>query len=70
MGCVESKSRSLGQMLEIPCVRSRGHSFSQIIIKLGQNFCLDKIKYKYENGSRQVKDQVNRSDLRKTRFLV
>ena len=41
MGHVGSKTRSLGQMLEKPCVRSRGHIFSLIIMKLGQNVCLD-----------------------------
>ena len=41
MGYVGSKARSLGQMLGKPCVRSRGHIFCQIIMKLGQNFCLD-----------------------------
>ena len=44
MGHVESKTRSLDQILEKkPCVRSRGHIFSPIIMKLGQNVCLDKI---------------------------
>ena len=38
---VGSKTRSLGQNLEKPCVRSRGHLFSPIIMKLGQNDCLD-----------------------------
>ena len=31
------KTRSLGQILEKPCVCSRGHIFSPIIIKLDQN---------------------------------
>ena len=35
MGHVRSKTRSLGQILEKPCVRSRGHIFSPIIMKLG-----------------------------------
>ena len=34
MGHVGSKNRSLGQVLEKPCVRSRGHGFSPIILKL------------------------------------
>ena len=38
---VGSKKRSLGQILEKPCVRSRGHISSLIIMKLGQNVCLD-----------------------------
>ena len=38
------KTKSLGQMLEKPCVRSRrGHIFSQIIMKLDQHVCLDEI---------------------------
>ena len=43
LGHVGSKTRSLGQILEKPCVRSRGHIFSPILMKLGQNVCLDKI---------------------------
>ena len=39
---VGSKTRSLGQMLEKPCTHSRGQIFSQIIMKLGQNFRLMK----------------------------
>ena len=34
-----SKTRSLGQILEKPCVRSRGNIYSLIITKLGQNVC-------------------------------
>ena len=47
---VRSKTRSLGQTLKKPCVRSRGHIFSPIIMKLGQNVCLDKILDELENG--------------------
>ena len=36
MSHVGSKTRSRGQILEKPCVRSRGHIFSPIITKLGQ----------------------------------
>ena len=39
----------------LPCVRSRGHTFSTIIMKLCQNVCLDKISVKLENGSCRVK---------------
>ena len=45
------KSRQLGQILEKPCVRSRGHIFSQIIMKLCQNVCRDEISDKFENRS-------------------
>ena len=55
MGHVGSKTRSLGQILEKPCLRSRGHIFSPIIMKLGQNDFLDKISEELENGSCQVK---------------
>ena len=34
MGQVRLKTRSVGQILEKPCVHSRGHIFSQIIVKL------------------------------------
>ena len=43
MGQVGSKSRSLGQILEKPCEHSRGHIFSSIFIKLGQDTYLDDI---------------------------
>ena len=49
MGHVGSKTRSLGQILEKPCVRCRGHIFSLIIMKLGQNVSLDEISDKFEN---------------------
>ena len=52
---VGSKNRSLGQILEKPCVRSRGHIVSPIIMKLGQNVCLDEISDKFEKGSCWVK---------------
>ena len=42
MGHVGSKTRSLGQMLEKHCVRSRGYILCPIIMKLGQNVCFDK----------------------------
>ena len=51
MGHVGSKTRSLGQILEKPCVCSRGHIFSLIIMKLGQNVCLDEILYEFENSN-------------------
>ena len=47
MGHVESRTKSVGQMLEKPCVRSKGHIFSQVIMKIGQNVCLDEISNKY-----------------------
>ena len=48
--------RSLGQMLEKPCVRSRGHIFGPIVMKHDQKFCLDEISDKHENGSCRVKN--------------
>ena len=39
----------------LACVRSRGHIFSQIIMKLSQNICLDEISDEFENGSCWVK---------------
>ena len=51
-----SKTRSLGQILEKPCVRSRGNIFRPIIMKLGQDVCVNEISHKLENGSCQVKN--------------
>ena len=45
MGQVGSKTRSLGQILEKPCIHSRYHIFGLVIIKLGQNVCLDEISH-------------------------
>ena len=51
MGHVGSKTRSLGQILEKPCVCSRDLIFGLILMKLGQSFCLHEILYMFENGS-------------------
>ena len=40
----------------LPCVRSRGHSFGRILMKVGQDVCLDEISYEFENGSCGVKN--------------
>ena len=45
---VRLKTRSLGQILEKPCVRSRGHIFSPTFLNFGQNVCLDKISDGFE----------------------
>ena len=50
------KTRSLGQILEKPCVRSRGHILSRILMEVGQDVCLDDILDEFENGSRGVKN--------------
>ena len=49
----------------LPNVRSRGHIFSPLIMKLGQNVCLDEISYEFEIGSCWVKNRVTRSILEK-----
>ena len=54
MGHVGSKTRSLGQVLEKPCICSRGHIFSLIVMKLFQNVYLDEISDKFENASCRV----------------
>ena len=51
MGHDGSKTGSLGQIIEKPCVHSRGHIFSPILMKLDQNFCLDKISDEFKIGS-------------------
>ena len=40
----------------LPCVRSRGHSFGRILMKVGQDVCLDEISNEFENGSCGVKN--------------
>ena len=42
-GYVGSNTRSLGEILEKPCVHSRGLIFSPILMNFGQNVCLDGI---------------------------
>ena len=37
LGHVRSKTRSLGQILEKPCVHSRVHNFVSNVMKLSQN---------------------------------
>ena len=56
MGHVGSKTRSLGQMLEKPCLCSTGYIFRLIIMKLDKKVCLDKISNEFENGSCWVKN--------------
>ena len=56
MGHVGSKTRSQEQDLEKTCVCPRGHMFSPIIMKLGQNVCLDEILDEFENESCHVKN--------------
>ena len=56
MGHVGSKSRSLGQILEKPCVCCRGHISSPILLKLGKNVCPDDILDQFENVSCWLKN--------------
>ena len=56
MGHVRLKTRSPGQILEKPCVHSRGHIISPIIMKPGQNDFLDEILVEFENGSCWLKN--------------
>ena len=48
--------RALSVVNFLPCVRSRGHIFSPILMKLGQNVCLNKISDEFEIGSCGVKN--------------
>ena len=56
MDYVGLKTRSLGQNLEKVCVHSRGHIFSLIIMKPGQNVCLNQVLDESENRSCRVKN--------------
>jgi hypothetical protein len=55
LGHVGSKSRSLGQIIEKPCLHSRGHNIDSIFIKLAHNDCLDEVSVKFESGLCGVK---------------
>ena len=50
MSHVGSKTNSLGQIKKKKknCVRARGHIFRPIIMKHGQNVCLDEISKEFE----------------------
>ena len=56
MGHVESKTRSLGQILEKSYVHPRGHIFSLIIIKPRQDVCLNQVSDEFENKSCRIKN--------------
>ena len=56
LGHVGSKTRSLGQILEIPCVHSRGHIFGPKVLIFGQDDCPDELSNKFESGSCGVKN--------------
>ena len=56
LGHVGSKTRSLGQILEKPCVRSKYQIFSQILVQFGLNVCLKKIPDEFEIGLCGVKN--------------
>ena len=68
MGHVGSKTRSLGQIIQKPCVCSRGHIFSPIIMKLGQNVCLDEISD--EKQKWVMSGQLLGQNLRKTLCML
>ena len=50
MGHVEPKTRSMGQILEKPCVHFRGYIFSLILFRLGQNVCFGDVSKEFDNG--------------------
>ena len=56
MGHVGSKIRSLSQILQKPCLHSRGHSFDSNFTTLYQNVNDPDIKVKFETGSCWVKN--------------
>ena len=56
LGHVGSKPRSLGQILEKPCVHSRGHSFDSKFMKLCQMVNHHHIQVRFETGSCWVKN--------------
>ena len=55
MGHVGSKARSLDQILEKPCVHSRGHRFYHKFMKLCRNVNHHNIYVRFKTGSCWVK---------------
>ena len=53
---VSYRDRAASVVNFLPCVHSRGHIFGPILMKLGQNVCLNKIWYEFEIGSCGVKN--------------
>ena len=51
LGHVGSKTRSIGQILEKPCVHYKVHSFVSNVVKLCQNVNHHNISVKFETGS-------------------
>ena len=56
LGHVGSKTRSLGQIIQKACEHSRGYIYGPILMKVGQNDCLNEILAKFETGSCGVKN--------------
>ena len=56
MGHLGSKTRSQGQIKEIPCVDNRGLSFHQIFMKFGQTLYFDRIWVVIIYGTSMVKN--------------
>ena len=70
MSYVVSKTRLLGQIIKKKnlSVHSRGNIFSLILVRLGQNVCLNEIWDELKNWSSRVKKKVSGSNLRKNLF--
>ena len=56
LGHVGSNTRSLGQILEKPCVHYRGHSFDPEVMKVYQNANDHNMYVKFETGSWWIKN--------------
>ena len=67
LGHLGSKTRSQGQIKEIPCGHSRDNISCLINLRVDQNVCLDEISDELEFGSPGgVKKLVTRSNERNT----
>ena len=58
LGHLGQKSRSLGQIKEMPCGRSRGHISCSLDLKFCQNVCSDEILHKFNFGSPVIENYV------------
>ena len=57
MGGMESKSRSLGQILVKSCKYSSGHRFDSIFLRLSQNVCLENIQVNLKMVGQELKSR-------------
>ena len=67
LGDLGSKTRSLGQIKEIPCGYSRGNFFCSIDLKIGQMVCFHETSDEFKFGSPGDQKKKKKKTTKKTR---